>query len=292
MPGKYYPFTVTGAGTDNTNPGEGDTRWVPVYWKTSENGTKFLHWVIGAANGISTEQTIVILIYLQEERYENGAWTPTGTEKYIKANVRTKPYSTSTITGFYNSVKGGDIRWTKAVGADGYDIYRKRAADGTKKIASLRDPDTLQYYDGDIKDNCWGRVYVYYVRPVYGTIAVPKSNEVTLQRLAPMVITSCRNSSAGAASLKWTCSVSSNKALGYEVQYATSKQDLFKRIGSFKKVSVNGRNSLSKTIKGLTKNKTYYFRIRCYVNYTHSVTHVTTKTWSQYSDVVQVKIAK
>ena len=49
---------------------------------------------------------------------------------------------------------------------------------------------------------------------------------------------------------------------------------------------------MSKTIDSLKKGRTYYFRVRAYVNYTHSVTRVTTKTWSQYSDVKSVKISK
>ena len=96
----------------------------------------------------------------------------------------------------------------------------------------------------------------------------------------------------GQVSLTWACTVNSNKALGYEIQYATSTSDLYGQKGSFRKISVNGRNNLSKTITGLTEGKTYYFRIRCYVNYTHSVTKKTTKTWSQYSDVVKVVVKK
>ena len=107
-----------------------------------------------------------------------------------------------------------------------------------------------------------------------------------------MKFTSYKNSGAGAVSLVWQCTVNENKALGYEVQYATSTSDLYGQRGSFKKVSVNGRNNLKRTISGLTKNRTYYFRIRCYVNYTHSQTGRTTKTWSQYSDVVNVKILR
>ena len=51
-PNKYYNFTVTGAGTTNTNPGPGDVKWVPVYWSTSPNPTdnrKNTTWRIGSA---------------------------------------------------------------------------------------------------------------------------------------------------------------------------------------------------------------------------------------------------
>ena len=37
-PGKFYNFSVIGAGTTNSKPGErGDVRWVPKYWSTSAN---------------------------------------------------------------------------------------------------------------------------------------------------------------------------------------------------------------------------------------------------------------
>ena len=34
-PNTYYKFNVTGAGTQNTNPAEGDVRWTPLYWSLS-----------------------------------------------------------------------------------------------------------------------------------------------------------------------------------------------------------------------------------------------------------------
>ena len=293
-PNKMYSFTVTGAGTDNTEPGEGDTQWIPVYWKTSlaETAKKFTHWTIGAANGITTTRDIPIYIFLKEQQYASGVWLDTETEDYITATVHSQGYSPVAITGFYNSVKGGDIRWKAVPEATGYSIYRKRAADGTKKIATV-DADTLQYYDGDIATDCWGRVYVYYVCPIYGTLEGPAGDMVTLQRLAPMQFTEAANSKEGTADLKWKCTVNANKALGYEVQYAASKEDLFGQKGSFVRVPIlEGRNSLSTSVTGLAKGTTCYFRVRAYVNYTHSVTGKTTKTWSQYSDVAQVKITK
>ena len=194
--------------------------------------------------------------------------------------------------GCYNSAKGADLRWKKVKGATGYSIYRKRSSEGTKKLTTIEGEDSLQYLDTDIKDNCWGRVYTYFVCPMYGTQEGPKSAEVTLQRLAPMKLTKYVNTGKGKVDLQWTCSTGANKAMGYELQYAASKSDLYNQKESFKKVTVNGRNNLKKTITGLIKGKTYYFRIRCYVNYTHSVTGKTTKTWSQYSNVLSVKITK
>ena len=193
------------------------------------------------------------------------------------------------ITGYYNSTKGGDIRWSKVPNAAGYYIYRNRAAEGGNKlIATIPDGNTTQYYDEGIKSNCWGRVYSYTVVAFNGSVKSAVSTAVTLQRLAPMKFTGYRRPAAGAIDLKWACTESSNKAVGYELQYALSTTDLYNRSGTFAKVSINGRNNLMTSLKGLKRNGKYYFRIRCYVNYTHSVTGKTTKTWSQYSNVVSV----
>ena len=221
----------------------------------------------------------------------NSSWTSSVREDY-GGDITWTPMNKTTITGFYNSVKGGDIRWKKVNGCAGYELYRKRSADGTKKVATINNPNTLQYIDPGIKDNCWGRVYTYYVVPLYGTkkVAGPKSAEVTLQRLAPMKFTKAVNLSGRKMSLAWACTTNSNKANGYEIQYAATKADLF--AGKGKKVTFNSRNKLSTTATAPKLGQTYYFRIRAYVLYTHSVTGQQTRTWSQYSDVVSVKVSK
>ena len=196
----------------------------------------------------------------------------------------------TTITGYYNSIKGADLRWKKVDGATGYVIYRRRQAEGTVEVARIDDPNTVQYYDTSISENCWGRVYVYYICPLFGTEVGISSNEVTLQRLAPMKITQASGTTDGKISLKWACTNSSNKAEGYEIHIASSWPDLSNRNGTFEAITVTRRNSLSKTLTGLTVGKTYHIRIRSYVYYTHSVTGKTTKTWSQFSDVVRVKV--
>ena len=193
------------------------------------------------------------------------------------------------ITGYYNSVKGGDIRWSKVPNAAGYYIYRNRAAEGGNKlIATIPDGSTTQYYDGDIKDDHWGCVYAYTVVAFNGSVKSPVSTAVTLQRLAPMKFNGYQRPAPGVIMLRWACTVSSNKALGYELQYAMSTSDLYNRTGTFKTVSINGRNNVIATLRGLKSGGKYYFRVRCYVNYTHSVTGKTTKTWSQYSTVVSL----
>ena len=190
------------------------------------------------------------------------------------------------ITGLYNSSFGADIRWKAVDGAEEYVIYRTNGGK-TEKIISVSRQAT-RYVDESIRDS-WGKVYVYYVCAKARGIETPRQNGQTLQRLAPVYISYLEIDSKNVAHIAWESTIESNKANGYEIQYAESSADLYGRKGTFKKITVNGRNNLSRTIGGLKKGQKYWFRVRAYVNYTHSVTKKVTKTWSQYSIVWWVR---
>ena len=221
-----------------------------------------------------------------------SGWTSEKTVNYggTLTWIGTKTPKPARIIGLYNSQNGGDLRWEAMPGAEKYEIHRTNA--GKTEVIATVDASQTSYMDTTIKDNCWGKVYVYYVRCRSGADLSPRGEGKTLQRLAPMKITSVKNNAKGQSSIAYTVSTGSNKAVGYEIQYAEKKADLYNQSGTFKKLSISGRNSLTRTITGLKKGNTYYFRIRAYVNYTHSVTKVTTKTWSQYSGVESVKITQ
>lgn len=192
------------------------------------------------------------------------------------------------VTAVYNSSNGGDIRLSGTSDAQKVAIYRTNAGKRVK-IATIPAGQT-SYMDKSIKDNCWGKVYSYSISTITGGKESRRSGEKVLQRLAPMKITKATSADPGKATLEYVVSTGSNKALGYEIQYAKSKSDLQNRSGSFKAKTVDGRTKTKVTIGGLSEGATYYFRVRAYVNYTHSKTGVTTKTWSQYSNVKSVTI--
>lgn len=192
------------------------------------------------------------------------------------------------ITGLYNSSKGGDIRWSRSSDAQGYVIYRTNAGKRVK-LATVGASQT-SFIDTSIRDNCWGRVFAYSVAPIINDKEWSRCEEKPLQRVAPMKITKLTSDSINTVSVQYTIATGSNKAHGYEIQFARSKSDLEKRTGSFKAVTMNGRDKVRASISGLTGGSVYYFRVRAYVNYTHSVTKKTTQTWSQFSNVVAVKV--
>ncbi len=79
-PNTFYEFTVIGAGTQNSNPVEGDTRWVPLYWSMSSNPSdkdKHSSWKIGAAGGIKNAGTYNMYIFFRQDRYNGREWQPT-----------------------------------------------------------------------------------------------------------------------------------------------------------------------------------------------------------------------
>ena len=56
-----YNFTVIGAGTDNTNPIKGDTKWIPYGWSMSAKNIDTGYqksWSIGNVNGIKQAKTL------------------------------------------------------------------------------------------------------------------------------------------------------------------------------------------------------------------------------------------
>lgn len=78
-PNTYYKFNVIGAGTQNTNPVEGDIKWTPVYWSLSikpQESDIHRKWEIGSASGIYTkvERVYDMYIFFQREEYIENAW--------------------------------------------------------------------------------------------------------------------------------------------------------------------------------------------------------------------------
>lgn len=93
--------------------------------------------------------------------------------------------------------------------------------------------------------------------------AVSNSFAYTISGLSKPKVTvkSLKSSKKKSASVKWLNNISD--ASGYEIQYSTSKKFAKKAT---KTVTVKGRNKTSKTLTKLKSKKTYYVRVRAYVN--------------------------
>ena len=135
-PNTFYEFSAKGAGTDNTNPVEGDVRWVPVYWSMSSNpdsGDRHTVWKIGAQKGIYTEQekTYPIYVFFQKQVYSGSEWvSQDGVIESKQFSFKAAP-----LTNVSGTPVPGGSDGTDGTGGD---------ANGTSVDDSYLTPTTLQ----------------------------------------------------------------------------------------------------------------------------------------------------
>ena len=104
FPGKFYEFTVTGAGMDNTSPVQGDERWYPVYWSTKKNPTteqQNTTWRIGSGKGIKDGASYNIYIFLKKQVYNGKEWedaTPQDIKYITGSNGKALTFTAASIS--------------------------------------------------------------------------------------------------------------------------------------------------------------------------------------------------
>ena len=259
-PNKYYNFTVTGAGTTNSNPGPGDVKWVPVYWSTSPNPTdnrKNTTWRIGSAKGINKAATYNMYIFFQKYVYQKSAWKKTdevqsAVYQFRSAALTTVKLTTPGLSGTSNSPAGIIFKWKKAANASGYKIYR-RTGNSSKwvNIATVSGSNTLVYTDGSVKS---GTMYTYTVRAYKGSaLSAYNKNGSRIVRLTAPVQYKPSSKASGKLTVRWKKAAG---ASGYQIQYAASRSMRGSRTVS--------ASALTRTLSGLKKGSTYYVRIRAY----------------------------
>lgn len=284
-PGKFYKFTVIGAGTTNKNPHEGDVKWVPLYWSTSPNPReyqKMYSWQIGTGGGIFEEGTYNLYIFFEKMVYKNYQWRSCGEEDYAvyqfssaavnKSELEKK--LTPALSGIYNGSSGILVKWKPVSDADGYTIYRKTG--NSKKwnyIATVKNGNAEKYVDDSVKN---GICYTYTVRGYVSSFrsSYDKAGLKIVRLTAPALYTPS-SKAAGKLTVRWK---KAPFASGYQIQYAASK--------SFSGAKTMTETGLTKTISGLRKGGTYYVRVRAYKKVSGKV------YYSAWSDGKSVKIRK
>ena len=281
-PNKYYNFTVTGAGTTNSNPGPGDVKWVPVYWSTSPNPTdnrKNTTWRIGSSKGINKAATYNMYIFFQKYVYQKSEWKKTdevqsAVYQFRSAALTTVKLTTPGLSGTSNSSAGIVFKWKKAASASGYKIYRRTG--NSKKwvnIATVSGSNTLVYTDGSVKA---GTTYTYTVRAYKGSaLSAYNKNGSRIVRLTAPVQYKPSSKASGKLTVRWKKAAG---ASGYQIQYAASR--------SMRGARTVSTSAMTRTLSGLKKGSTYYVRIRAYKK-------VSGKTYySTWSSVKNAKIKK
>ncbi|MFR4635006.1 MAG: hypothetical protein ACLT8I_21370 [Blautia faecis] len=141
-PKQMYNFTVIGAGTDNTNPIKGDTKWIPYGWSMSAKNIDTGYqksWSIGNVNGIKQAKTFRMYIFFQKYIYNGSEWEATGVKEALPTEFKSKaidftvtPSGAITPTATAGSGSGGyDYNGTGSGDGDGTDGDDAENHDGT-----------------------------------------------------------------------------------------------------------------------------------------------------------------
>ncbi|WP_455538462.1 GH25 family lysozyme [Terrisporobacter sp.] len=191
------------------------------------------------------------------------------TEALIKVNKVTNLKLDDRKT---NSLK---ISWNKIDNVTGYKVYRYDTNTETYKlIKTISDASTTYYTNTNLSS---ATRYLYKVKS-YKIVNSKTYNSdfsssllATTKPLTPSVTLTIPSTK----SIKLTLSNTSSRTTGYKIYMSTSKNGTYSYIGY--------TNSKTFTKTKLTKNKTYYFKVRAYRTVNNS------NVYSSYSSIKSIK---
>ena len=211
-------------------------------------------------------------------KYNNGYGYVSN--KYLKidsSNQQSPTLSKPTVKVSSNSYNSNKLSWNKVKGASGYEVLRATSKNGAyKSVKTITSGSTVSYTD---KSLATGTTYYYKVR-AYRTVDKKKvySSYSSIASAKPVLKTPSVKLTSGSkkATIKWE---KISGASGYEVYRATSKS------GKYSKIKTITKNStVSYVNSSLTKNKTYYYKVRAYRTVNGK------KIYSSYSVAKSVKV--
>ena len=185
------------------------------------------------------------------------------------------PGKTAKVSAVAQTSESVELSWSKVSGAAGYTVYRYSAS----KKAYVK-AGTTEGTSFTVKKLNAATKYTFKV-VAYGKTSSGKvydSESYTLLKTATQTKTPSITVSSTAskkATVKWN-NVSGEG--GYQVWYSTSKNGTYTRFGNAK------ADVTSLTVTGLTKGKTYYFKIRTFIKTDSGY------VYGAYSNVKSVKV--
>lgn len=159
----------------------------------------------------------------------------------------------------YNKVR---LTWKKTTGAQGYQIYRSNAKNGSySRIKTVHDGDTTDFTNGSLKTN---QTYYYKTRSI-GTVDDKRSHSGLSDPVAGTPLLSkvtgfkAKSHSYQSIELSWKKVAGAN---GYRLFRSTSKKGTYKAV----KTLSGGSKTSHINKSGVTAGKTYYYKIKPYIN--------------------------
>ena len=242
------------------------------------NGSDNLSKVI---TGLKNGQTYYVKVQSYQTINDTTYWSTWSTAQSIK--ITQTPYKTpitklSTYIGSHIKVD-----WTKTAGASGYHIkYADNSSMTGAKEVMVKGNSTFTKTLTGLKNGKTYYVKIQTYRTVSGKTYWSSWSDAKSIKVNQIPygssISKLTNPSSKAMKITWGKATS---ASGYHIQYATNSS-----MTGAKDIMVNNKDTLSKTVTGLSKGKTYYVRIQTFRK-------VSGKTyWSSWSKAKQIKITK
>ena len=286
----YYKLTLTRTLTmklvfahDVADKNDGNNYWsVSIYDK---NGNDIgMNYSVPGNNGSFTAENLHLnadTYYIRVKGYSSGwgwgwGWGQPG---QMQSNYSTAPYTitlkapldTPAISSLTNTSSGIVLKWEKVKNASGYVVSRRVGSGQWQELPAITDGST-SYTDKDCTNGSKYQYRVAAFRSENYRLFSADSSAKSIYRLSRPTISSVKNGAAGKVTVKWK---ENSKATGYQIKYVT---------GDTTKTTTT--TSLSKTLSGLTKGKTYKIYVRAYKTVSD------TKYYSAYSAYKSIKVTK
>ena len=183
------------------------------------------------------------------------------------------PGITSKITAA-SSTSAIKLSWKAVPGATGYSVYYY--SNSAKSYKKLKDVTSTTYTVSGLKSGTDYKFAVKAYAKVGSTVYQSSGYKTFTYTTKPGTPTLTATAGTKKAALKWNKQTGAD---GYVLYTATSKSGTYTKIATLK-----GNGSVSYTKTGLTKGKTYYFKVAAYSSVS------STNVYGAYSAVKSVKI--